>query len=342
MPLIIVIIILISVPSSWGKNVTKIKDLQVALEKNPENIKLRKKLAKLFYAKKNYDELIELLNPYTSDIPFTTLGLLASSYHEKSDFNNEIRVRKIVVDKKPKRPKAHLLLGKTYMQSKKTDLAITSFRTAVKLNKKYKPAYQALVAIFNESNNKYEARLVLQDMLVRFGHSSTTLGQLCRLYSIDGFLKEAQQTCQLAIKKAPKIPDNYVYLAQSTKDLKDEKRAEHLFKRAAKKFPKSEIAVWAAADYYSDKKNYPVASRYYKYAVKADPKSWRAQFGLAKSEFKLKKYIESLQAYKSACKLDRKTYSNLALAAGQLRQESNYAWSSKFSRVAYSCQNRTQ
>lgn len=318
------------------------------LERNPEDIKTRSQLASSYYQSKKFKDVIEILNPYTEQLSIDLYLLLAGSYSETKNFRNEVRILKMVSEKDKNNHNSFFVLGNAYLnlarqesepirKRKNFDLAILSLRKSLDLKSNYLPTYDLLLNTFIDIDSKHEARSILNDMLNKFGRRSSYLNDLCRLYSLDGYLNQAIKICREAIQKSKSFPDNFVYLSQSYLDKGDEKASGKFIKIAAKKFKKSEFAQWAAGEFYFKKKNFPVASRYFAAAVKADSTSVRSNLGFAESLFETEKYQKALPFFLNACQKDANARSHLASAAAKLRLQRKISLSKKFERAKYQC-----
>jgi tetratricopeptide (TPR) repeat protein len=187
------------------------------------------------------------------------------------------------------------------------------------------------------NDNRYEARTVINDMTRKFGKRPELYNELCRLYSIDGFIEQALQTCHQAIQLSPQNAKNFVYMANSYKDQKEPEKAGKLLSNAAKRFPKSEFLQVAAGDFYQGQKNHPVAARYYEKAVALNPKMAEAQIGLARSLTETGRFKEAYPHFFAACRADSQTLPEFQEALVKVRQSGNSDLESQFSRGIYSC-----
>lgn len=327
---------------------TDVQKLESELVSTPNNANKRVQLGRQYLKLKMYDKVIATLNPYTDVIPTPGFLDLASAYQEKKDYTNQVRILKLLRTQNEESPQAHFILGHALMnlssveknphqQKKIEEEAIASFRVAQRLKPKYREVYDVLLSIFLKSNNRYEARAMLNDMITAFGKQPQFYNELCRLYALDSFIEPAIENCQLAISISPKYPDNFVYLAMSYKDKKEQEKAGKTLSSAAKNFPQSEFVQRAAGQFFSNEKNYPVAAKYFQQAVIADPKSAISQLGLAVSLFENGDYKTSLNHYKLACEIDR-TYADFVIeSAAKLRQKGESSLSSQYSAVGYLC-----
>lgn len=323
--------------SKGPKKGESIQELEAQLKKDPEQIKVREKLARAYLNQNLYDKLILLLNPYTEQISVPTKFDLASAYRGKGDSLNEVRVLKSITTTDEDIFEAHYNLALAQLKLKNEADAIESLRKAITINPGFKPAHDTLLSIFIKADNRYEARETLQDMITRFGKRPELMNSLCRLLSIDGFNKQAIIDCQNAILASASFPDNYIYLAQSLKDAEQEGESEKTLLHAARKFAKSEFVQWATGQLYFRKQNFPVAQKYFDKATQADPKSSRALLGSAETSMELGQYQQSLDFFERACKIDPNLKDKILTAAAKLRQKKEDSWAKKMMQKSYLC-----
>lgn len=321
--------------------------LEKMLEKAPDNMKLREALAHHLMKEKNYTRVIEVLNPYTDLASPEAMLNLAGAYHQIDQFKDEIRVLNILLSKDDKNSELHFILGHAHLAYSQTldpiqmtaeeSTSISHFRKSLDLNPKYKPAYDALLDIFVANDNRYEARGIINDMIKAFGKRPELYNELCRLYSIDGFIEQAIQTCRQGIQISPRYPKNYVYLARAYRDQDEAEKAGKLLSNAAQRFPTSDFLQLAAGDFYQTQKNHPVATRYFRKAISINPKMPEAQIGLARSLTEQGNLKEAYPHYFEACKADHKTLPEFQEAAVKARQSGNTDLELLYSRGIYSC-----
>lgn len=315
-----------------------VSQLEKQLKKRPEDRRLRQKLGMAYSEKGNSEKVIEVLAPFSNEIDIPSLRALAEAYRAKKDYPNEIQILELYRQREPERFRPHYLLGLALRDNKQLDEAVEFLRRSIRLAPKHRPSFQALLEVFGENNQNYESRILLVDMIGKFGERKEYLNELCRLYIVDSFLKEAQSTCKKALSKNPKFPDNHVHLAMSYLYQEKKKAAEKIFINAARQFKDSEYVQWSAGEYYYQEQNYPIAVRYLKRAVKADKTKARSQLGLALSLFEMGSFKESIPHYLAACKLDKSRVALRAFrtAAAKLRQEL-HPDSPAFQKVIDSC-----
>jgi tetratricopeptide (TPR) repeat protein len=342
--------ILFSLLCAWPIWAQQTEQLEKDLAASPNRVRTRMQLAQLYGKSGQYDKVITLLNSYTDQLPPEGFLALASSYSNKKDFTNEIRVLGLLTAKYEDDYRWRMLSGQAYLKAadaqtapdKKqefTTSAIQQLRKARQLQPKYKPAYDLLLTTLQTNKLNNEARELLIEGLSKFGERPEILRDLCRLDSTDGFLVQAVNNCRAAIRAAPGFPDNYVYLVQSLHDQKEDQKAEKDVVVAARRFPRSEFVQWAAGMLFLRKKNYPVAVRYFKASLTADSKSGRGHFGLAQAMFESGEEAASLEHFITACQTlnDAPSVDVFLAAGGKLKQKGNYKLGEQFIQKANTC-----
>ncbi len=332
-------------PSAAQK--AEIAKLEQQLKTRPDNMQLRERLAEKLMAAKDYKRVIEVINPYTDLASELALLDLASAYHETEGFVDEIRILNSLLIKDEKNSDLYYLIGHAQISlSKKADpfqkgteeaKGIAFYRKSIDLNPKYKPPYEALMTLFITNDNRHEARAVINDMLKRFPKRPELYNELCRLYSIDGYIEQALQTCKLAIQMTPSNAKNFVYMANAYKDQKETEKAGQLLSNAARKFPNSAFLQVAAGDFYQSQNNHPVATRYFERAVALDPKLPEAHIGLARSLIETGRHRDSYEHFFLACKGNSRTLPEFQEALVKVRQKGEVDLESKFSQGIYAC-----
>lgn len=339
-------IILISIHGSDSSaqntksQVLSLERLESALKSSPENITYREKLGELYFKKKSYNLVIQTLAAYANEVGSDSLVTLSEAYKMTDENLNRIRILKLYVDRSPQMFRPHHYLGLAYKDAKKFTEATDHLRQALSYSPRHRPSHDALLEIFMENKQSYEARQLLQEMIQLYGEKSPFLDSLCKLFAGDGFIDDAIKSCQKAIKQNPKFPDNHIYLAQSYYNQGKFAPAEKIFSQSAKQFKKSEFVQYAAGAFYLNEKNYPTAVRYLTVAVELNPKALRGHLTLAVALLESKDYAKSLVHFTTACGLDKTndTTTQLKNAAGKLRIEKSDKWAEEFLKKAAVCQ----
>ena len=331
---------------AWAESAA---ELGQRLAKQPTNIKLREQAATAYACENQSAKVIELLNPYTDQLSAQGFFLLAGSYSNAADYTNEVRVLKISAGQNDENFQWHMLLGQAYIKEASVTTAIDTnrelitsgimeYRRALQLNKKFKPAYDALLVVLLQQKNNNEARELLVEGIDKFGDRPELYRELCRLDALDGFLVQAVQHCRISINLSPNFPDHYVYLTQALQDQKEDARAEKEIVEAGRRFPANEFVQWAAGTMFMAKKNFPVAARYFEAAVKAAPTQGRSQYGLAQALFSSGRQDQALNHYKEACRLVPGALDTFLASGSRLKQEGKGDLGTRYLSAAGGCQ----
>lgn len=342
------LLLIIAISSNgWAESPTAAM-LERKLSAQPENIPARTQLAEIRIAEKNYAKAAELLNSYTDQLTPGGFRALAFAYSNLKKYDDEVRVLNIIAAKEEENYEWHMLLAQAYLKQAgatpdpernqlMTTKAIQQMRAVLRIQKRYKPAYDLLLKTLIQQKAHNEARELIAEGINNFGRRPELYRELCRIDSNDGFLVQAVENCTESIKISPQYPDHYVYLIQALYDQKEEGRAERDAISAAKRFPKSEFVQWAAGMLYLRKKNYPVAARYFQAAVNTMPESSRARFGLAQALFESGREKEALEHFVKACKLDGKTLDTFLSSGARLKQAGNPSLGAQYIQAANTC-----
>jgi tetratricopeptide (TPR) repeat protein len=293
----------------------------------PDRVKLLLAAADIHEKDRNYAAVISTLKPKIAQLPRSGLLQLGRAYAQTNDALGEIHVLELVTAQNSKDYVAQTLLGNAYLKVKRYDDAATAFGTAREVNARYRPAYDGALALLEQSQETYEARTLVLDIIKTFGPDARSTSQLCRMYSGESFVPEkSENACRQAISTDPKNPENYVYLTMALRDTDQKVEAEKTIGKAAARFPASENVQVLAGEMKVNDNNFADSYRFYTQAVKANPQSARAQVGLAKSAFGLQKHAEAIEAFVKACKIDRKTTLDFRTAAASLKKNKDDKW----------------
>jgi tetratricopeptide (TPR) repeat protein len=296
-------------------------------EKIPDQIRLLLAAAEVHEKDGNSASVISTLKGKVDQLPRSGLLMLARAYEKTKNYPSQIRALELVIAKNPKDYVAITELGEGYLNAKRIEDAANAFGRSREINPKYRPAYEGALALLETTQETYEARTLVLDIIKKFGADAKSTATLCRLYSGEGFVPErSEEACRRAISADPKNPENYVYLTYALRDTEQKEQAFKTISGAASRFPASEDVQSLAGELKATDKSFAESYRFYTQAVKANEKSARAQVGFAKSAFELQKHAEAIEAFVKACKLDRKTTLDFRQAATTLKRNKDAKW----------------
>ncbi len=344
-PMIMLLVFCITLKSLANTETNEVEVLKIELESNPENLKARHTLAQKYFDNKKYEQTVDVLKTKAEKLPQESLALLAKTYHKLDDQTNELKFLEQLTSNYPKYPQGFVMLGQFYFKKslEKSDPRLSAntlaaYKNAIEINSNHRPAYDGLLAAYEKYHNFYELRILLGDMLKRFGKSNEILANLCRRNTIDGYFVNARKLCTEAINMDGDNPENYIYLSLVENNEGQTLKAEALLKKITTEFPRSEIAASNYADFLIQQKNLPKAATLFLQATQGDSNSFRAHIGLALVNFELKHYESALNAYKNACKVNpHQTLKHLKRATDLLRHRKENSLETKYSQITSKC-----
>jgi tetratricopeptide (TPR) repeat protein len=287
--------------------------------------------------KKEYQKAVDLLSPKVEKLSREGLFILGKSYSGLNNHEAAIKTFTASLAMNAKDFEAKTLIGSEQMISGKDKDALANLKEALEINPSYEMAYKILVQYYEKKKNKYELRLLYEDMIEKVGESVEAVTKLCELTTQDRLYDLAFKHCQRGITISPTTPENYVYFGISAHETGQAEKADQLLKKAADDFPKSELAQISYAQHLDEKKNYIGSYSFYKKALLAKPDSVPALIGMGNSGLEIQKYSEALDAYSKACRLDRKTLPSFRRATNTLRTMKVQDWLKKFEVGVESC-----
>lgn len=286
---------------------------------------------------KDYNKVISMLSPEVEKLDRQGLFALAKAYSALKKSEAAIKAYTAALSLNPEDVEAKTLIGAEQMVSNKEKEALVTLKEALEIRNDFVPAFKLLIRLYEKRKNKYELRLLYQDLVEKIGPKAEYLTQLCELTTTDGLYDLSEKYCQQGIEKNSKEPNNFVYLGLTRKETGKTKDAEGILKKVADDFPKSALAQNTYAQHQEEKKNFISAYAYYKKAIVADAKSVTGYLGVAQSALEIQKYQESLDGFMKACKLDKTTLPAFRKATNTLRTMKIEEWLRKFEKQSESC-----
>ncbi len=277
---------------------------------------------------KEYKKLVRFLeNSLYGSASFESLRLLAKVYEEKKDFKNQVNVLNVLSVNYPDNPESFYLLGlahkKLYLaegglksrntkklieaKAENKQKAIENINKALKINKKYAEAYEALLGLLMEENPQTGEEIHTKESLARVIDMLKALKNnkhyilLCRAYYDNKFLKQTRRACAKSVKYNPKDPVSHLILALSHENKKTI-NVESL--KTAKKFKNSFFVQYKTALHFMDQ-NPQVAGAYFNSAYSLQPKHIKLNQIMAHFFFNSKKEEKSYTHFLSACRLTK-------------------------------------
>lgn len=317
-----------------------LQSYEAKVQKNPENLKARKKLIVLYQHKKNYVKIIETAEAYIDELPADTLFIVADAYGQVKNFKSQIKTLKVILQSQLEDFLPNYLIGLAYKNDGNTNDAIIHLRKSIHLNPKHKQSFENLLQVLTDKKDHYEARIVLNDIHKNFGESGQSQSQLCELYYKDAFYQQAIDSCKKSISLDDKLSKSYILLAKSNFETKNETEAKKIYLIASGKFPKNAEVQYEVGDYYFSLKNYPTAIRYYTKSIQAESNNSLSHLKAAEAYFATSKFKEALEHYVKSCQLKKsnEAYTAFRNSASKLGQDIRSKWSKKYLEKVYLCE----
>ena len=228
-------------------------------------------------------------------------------------------------------------LGKVLLSLNKEREAKATLKDVIDKNPTYEAAYLAMAEIYEKRKNRYELRLLYQDLVEKLGEKPAYVTKLCDLSVKDGLYDLSFKYCDSGIRLSQKNPDNYVNMGSAYKETGQDTKANAYFKKAADSFSKSEFAQSSYALFLDGSKNYSQSFPYWKRATEADATSVRAWNGLAHSALEIQKFADSYAAFEKLCLLEKSAERTLRQAVGSLKTMNQPTWMEKFTDLVSKC-----
>lgn len=286
---------------------------------------------------KDHHKVIELVSPRLDVAPREGFLLLAGAYSGNENHTMALKTLNAAAAKFRGDREISTEIGKTNLALNKEREAKAILKEVIELHPRYEPAYLAMADIYEKRKNRYELRLLYQDLVENVGEKPPYMTKLCDLATKEGHYELSFRYCEKAALKAPKDPLNLVNIATAAKETGNSEKAHQYFKRAADSFPKSELAQSSYAMYLDEIKNSVESYGYWKRATAADEKSGRAWAGLAFSALEIQKFQETLSAFEKLCTLDKAAERQLRRGAGQLKIMKQEQWLEKLTNLIGNC-----
>lgn len=287
--------------------------------------------------KKAHEETVSRLSPQVESLDRNELFELAKAYSNLGASESAIKVYTAALSSNKNDLEAKTLIGAEQMRMGQEKVAIQTLKEVIDSNKKFTAAYRVLGRIYEKRNNKYELRLLYQDLLKHDGEKAEYLLKLCELTTLDSYYDLSRQYCTRAGQLDKSSPIPAVYLGLTAKDTGDSASAEKQLKAAAERFPDSVLAQMSYAEHLVSQKNFITSYSYFKAARQLEPKNSQALLGLANSAFEIQKYEEALQIFFENCRSDRAVMPHFRRATNTLRTNRLNSWLRKYEQKVEKC-----
>jgi len=300
------------------------------------------KAARTALRAKEFQAVIDMISPKLDVAPREGFLILSKAYSGTKNHPMSLKTLNAALAKYKGDREIATELGRTHLALNKEREAKGILKEVIDLHPNYEPAYLAMAEIYEKRKNRYELRMLFQDLIENVGEKPIYISKLCDLATKEGLYELSFKHCDRAIFRNPKEPLNYINIATAYKETGKSEKAHQFFKKAADSFSKSEMALVSYAQYLDEGKNSVQSYAYWKKATLADAKSARAWLGLAFTELEIQKFSDSMTSFEKLCELDDNAERHLRRAAGQLKTLKQESWLEKMMDLIGKCNERSQ
>lgn len=297
--------------------------------------------AKIALTAKDYDKVVEIISGNLDVANREAFLLLVKAYQGQNNLAMAQKTLDTGRSKYPADPELPTELGRVYLGLNKDREAKAILKEVIDAHPQYEPAYLVMGEMYEKRKNRYELRLLYQDLVDHVNPKPEYLAKLCDLSTSEGLYDLAFKHCKDAIQKNPREPMNYVNLGSAFKETGNVAEANNNYKKAADSFSKSEPAQYSYAQFLDDQKKTVDAYKYYRRASEADEKSLRAWLGLGFSALEIQKFQDSIAALEKVCELDRNGVKQARKAAATVKSLNQPQWMKKFEDLIKHCEGLT-
>lgn len=279
-----------------------------------------KSVQKLF-EEKNYQKVVDILEPKSEKLSVNELLILGKAYSQIKNSYSAGKIFQLILAQEPKNAEVMALLGEVYLATKKEKEGLQALKDSLSMNPKNTTAYSILIQHYERLGNKYELRLIYEDMNKYIGETDYSIRKLCELYTSGGIYDLSKKFCTRGIEINKKLPENYINLAISLDATGDSQTADATFIKAVGLFPKSSETLLSYAKHLEEQKKFSQAYGFYKKSYSMNPASIKAALGTAFMGIELQKFSEALPIYQKICKKSKETLIGFRKALSLMRTQ---------------------
>lgn len=348
-------IILVHSNYSFAKNDSlisaKISKAKIALEKAPQNLDLKYKLAELYNQSKRYPDVIKVLEPEYKKLDGKNLDLLISSYLQIKNFDQCDIILKYFLTLAGASEQVLVLKAKVlisrFEHTKETrflDQALAQLKTTTVSFPESIAAYDIWLSTLDKymPRSHTEAITVLDKLMElskKRGDSPLVYakyeGALCKWHLGAGYIQKAVETCESSVKFDKKNPELMLNLARAHLMNGDAEKYTTISQKAASRFPQS-IPVQRHLSYvYKSEGDNEKALETALKAYDVDKKDPATLILIAELAFNLKNYDLALKAYTRTCFYTKVLPEEFRFSSGVLRDQPD--WQNLFRNHMLTC-----
>lgn len=292
----------------------------------------------LSVANKNIKEL----NSKIDQLKLPDLYKLARSYEYTGAFDSALKIYRSILSQNEKNYESRVRAAYCLFKLKKEKESINLYKEAIDLNKSREDAYLGLIQIYEMKKNRYELRILYQDLIQNVGEKPIYIRKVCELSQQEGLHEMAKSFCELGIKKDSESPKSYIHYALMLKETGQTESAQKILLEAIKKFKSFDEPKIVLAQIHEESKSYIEALKWYKLAYQIDIKNISTLRGLSSNYFELQNFELALNFFIKACEIDKIQISNFKKATNILKKSkitAQFEWSKKYETALSLCKN---
>jgi tetratricopeptide (TPR) repeat protein len=292
----------------------------------PENHKLVKKLADIYFTEKKYNKALACYKKLFNDENFKSdsflkagiicretgdiknaekfldkslefkenkfrankeLGMIALS---ESDYKNSLKYFGTALNADSNDAESFYLIGLTLMRMKYYDSAVNSFQRALVINPDFEPAKIMLEsAVKLQGTGKNDSIRQLENILKKNPDNAQVHNKLGLLYIKKGMVKKAEFHYSRALEIEPDMPGAVANMANLQVILKNYDKAETMYRKAIKLDPGNPVLYNNMGSMFAYRKMLPEAAECYRKALNIKPDYYEAEKNLKTAEKNMKK-----------------------------------------------------
>jgi tetratricopeptide (TPR) repeat protein len=285
---------------------------------------------------------IKELNSKIDQLKLPDLYKLARSYEYIGSYESALKIYRSIMSQNEKHYESRTRAAFCLFKLKKEKESISLYKEAIEINKSREEAYLSLIQIYETKKNKYELRILYQDLIQNVGAKPKFISSVCELAQQEGLHELAKSFCEKGMKQDKESPKSFINYALMLKETGQTEEAKKILLSAIEKFKTFDEPKITLAQIYEDNKSTVEALKYYKLAHELNTRNPITLRGLSNSYFELQNFEEALKFFIQACEVDKAQITAFKKATNILKKSKNSTqleWSKKYESALSLCRN---
>jgi len=292
----------------------------------------------LSVANKNIKEL----NAKIDQLKLSELHKLARSYEFIGAYESALKIYRSIMSQSEKNYESRTRAAFCLYKLKKEKESINLYKEAIELNKSREEAYLGLIQIYEAKKNKYELRILYQDLIQNVGEKPKYIASVCELSQQEGLHELSKSFCEKGMKLDKESPKSFIHYALMLKETSQIEEAKKILLEAIQKFKNFDEPKISLAQLYEENKSYIEALKYYKLAYEINSKNAISLRGISNNHFELQNFEEALKFFTLACESDKTNTASFKRATNILKKSKinvQQDWAKKYEAAMSFCKN---